>query len=617
MAAPVCETTNTTRLFLRRNVLALLALALIAGSGYWLHASGRINALVEKSMQASPAKVLPDFIVRVVDEQGRPVPKFQLRLSRSPWQAGVNGQARIPGVFAAELRTDAFDVLARAEGFASTRARFSGPERNKLLGNDAVVTMPRGKNVELRFRLPQPLHWPAGLLPEIYYSDSRNFVRGNWQPASRLAYAAIRANALPDTNDFNLKEAGNGRFELRVAPGTGAFYVGIHAPGFLQCFERGPFTPADVAGGVLEIDVPQPAALDIGLVRGDTAAVEMPFDTLTLSLIVTDPPHLNVVASLDCRDSSRRLRLPDLAPGIYEARIRAQLRSPGSAGTVKGQRDLYSDSKEVTLGAGQTSRVDFRYQPFDSDSFRGNRTARIRISNPDGTPAANRRVTVSYRDERYGYIEVFSGPTPETGEIELPGLSDRKPTSAVFGAYRVSADERRLGYFSFTKPTPRETFDFHLTPLAGDLAPDLDLVHVSNGVHSSLRDFRGKVVCLEVWETGCGPCQAVMRKLNQLVQRHRDTWHEQVAIVPLSIDERPEDVSLHVAQRGWDQLTNYWSGASHATGWNAPVVRALVIGGVPDMLIIDREGRIRWRGQPGDPLHPVDVEALIKEALKQ
>lgn len=625
MAGAFGRTTKTSRLFSRRNALALLALALVAVAGYWLHASGRINALVEASLRAPRPTVVPDLIVRVVDEQGRPVPKFQLMLWRSPWQAGVNGQGRIPGVLASKRQIDTLDVLVRAEGFASTRTRFSGPEPARLLGNDTVITLPRGKRVELRFRLPQTLHWPSGLLPQIYFAEYRKSVRSAWEPRNRHAYAGMRPNALPDTNDFNVRAVGDGRFELCLAPETGAFYVGIQAPGFLQWFERGPFTPADMKGGVLEIDVPQPAALDIGWMRGDKAAGEMPFESMTFSLILKDPPHLDAVASLESRDASRRLRLADLGPGIYEARIRAKLRSSGARGVepaagagqraVEGQHDVYSESKEVRLAVGQTSRVDFRYQPFDPESFRGKRTARIRILNPDGTPADKRRVTVSYRDERYGYIDVFSGPNPESGTIEIPGLTDRPPANAAFGAYRVIANERRLGYFSFTKGAARQAFDFYLAPAAGDRAPDIELVNVSNGVRSKLRDFRGKVVCLEVWETGCGPCQAVMRNLNQLVQRHRESWRDRVAVVSVSIDERPQDVALHVAQRGWDQLENYWNGTPQSKGWDAPVVHSLVIEGVPVMLIIDREGRITWRGHPGDQSHPVDVETLVENAL--
>ena len=106
-----------------------------------------------------------------------------------------------------------------------------------------------------------------------------------------------------------------------------------------------------------------------------------------------------------------------------------------------------------------------------------------------------------------------------------------------------------------------------------------------------------------------------MAKLNQLAAEKRDTWRGRVAIVPLSIDERPEDVARHVKRLAWDQLDHYWSGEEGSKGWNAPAIHAFGIEGVPHMLLINRDGRIVWRGHPADP--SLDLASRIEKLLKQ
>ena len=67
-----------------------------------------------------------------------------------------------------------------------------------------------------------------------------------------------------------------------------------------------------------------------------------------------------------------------------------------------------------------------------------------------------------------------SGRTSESGEFEIPGITDRKPESTAFAPYRIVMDRQTLGSLSLTLGRSNETLTFHRPPRAGDVMPDID-----------------------------------------------------------------------------------------------------------------------------------------------
>ncbi len=229
---------------------------------------------------------------------------------------------------------------------------------------------------------------------------------------------------MPDFNFFNLKRSDGGRFTFRLAPESDPFYVGIHRPGFLQFFDSGPLTAADVTNGILEIEIPKPASLTLRFDPGPETG-DRPFEGVRLEVSGRIPltySYFNVM-SRDGEAGRQELQVADLAPGPYKATILTRAKRAGQQlPPSTGQPGVYRDSRDVELSAGETRYLDLRYAPFDPKAFRGDRTARIRIVNSDGSPAAGRRVKVSYRDAlsyRVAHrddLEVYSGRTPRSGE---------------------------------------------------------------------------------------------------------------------------------------------------------------------------------------------------------
>ena len=102
----------------------------------------------------------------------------------------------------------------------------------------------------------------------------------------------------------------------------------------------------------------------------------------------------------------------------------------------------------------------------------------------------------------------------------------------------------------------------------------------------TLADFRGKVVLLNIWATWCAPCREEMPALDRLQQTLGGPDFE---VVALSIDSGGMDaVRRFYGEIGIRALAPYVDPSMRAGA-------ALRIIGVPATLLLDREGRERWR----------------------
>jgi hypothetical protein len=424
----------------------------------------KVELVAKANRPPDPSKIT-DLRVRVVDEDGKALPKAEAMVHTADqgygrWSAGRDGLVFLGGAW--EYRGAALEVLVRADGYVSTIARFAGAQRDKLSKGESTITLRRGQKVQLRFNLPEGMTWPKGTLPEVYFDDMQERVRIMRQPSNR------RDGAVSDFNMLNLKELGAGRFELQLADDTPRFHVAVHAPGFLQFFEAGPFTHVDVKNGNLEIDLPRPATLDVSFEPGDHADADSLFKSASLEVMrqLQGNSYLSVASAVG-PSLTPRLKLTDLAPGPYLVDVRTQPQDdskplPGTEINV----GAYFDRKILTLQDGQSERIDFRSVPFDPHAFRGTRKAVVHIRTPDGRPAKDRNASVTRFDGHYGSQVVFSGTVPESGDIVLTDITDAKlPESySSFSPYQVSVDDKRLGSFGFTTETTTDQFDFVLAP---------------------------------------------------------------------------------------------------------------------------------------------------------
>jgi thiol-disulfide isomerase/thioredoxin len=104
----------------------------------------------------------------------------------------------------------------------------------------------------------------------------------------------------------------------------------------------------------------------------------------------------------------------------------------------------------------------------------------------------------------------------------------------------------------------------------------------STGSSTSLEDFRGKFVLLNVWATWCPPCREEMPTLDRL---QADLGGPEFEVVALSIDRGGFPVVLdYLAGANIDHLKPYVDSAGDVSS-------TLAGSGVPLTLLIDQQGR--------------------------
>lgn len=356
--------------------------------------------------------------------------------------------------------------------------------------------------------------------------------------------------------------------------------------------------------------------------RGTTPPEQLPFESAFGSAMwkIAGSNSAIPLINIPQQDESGNFEAADLAAGDYRVEVRTKAKpAVNPVTTLNGPLNPgeFVEIEEITLKAGETREFNFRYQPFDAQAFRGDRSATLRLLKSDGTPAAGREVAINYFDGHYGSIDVFAGQTSATGEILLQGITDRAHPLAIGKSYRALVDKQSVGAFGFATDSGPETFELRLAPVVGELAPDVEWLNLANGQKTRLSDLRGKLVCLEFWATWCGPCRQPLEKLNKLATEKLAAWKDRVVIVPLSIDETQEAVVARVGQSSTELLQYGWSGASSAGAFQSPAAETFAINGVPTVYVIGRDGRVLWAGHPSAPWDGKDLGVGLQAVLDQ
>ena len=132
-------------------------------------------------------------------------------------------------------------------------------------------------------------------------------------------------------------------------------------------------------------------------------------------------------------------------------------------------------------------------------------------------------------------------------------------------------------------------------PLApGKPLPDFTAERFS-GARFDTRDYRGHVLILDFWATWCTPCVAAIPDLEKL---WADYSGRGLKMVSIALEPSPESVKAFLRASGREMP---WEHAILPEGWQSPVMKQLGILGVPNLVLVDADGRVvQSYGIPAD-----------------
>lgn len=106
--------------------------------------------------------------------------------------------------------------------------------------------------------------------------------------------------------------------------------------------------------------------------------------------------------------------------------------------------------------------------------------------------------------------------------------------------------------------------------------------------------YRGKIVLIDCWATWCSLCMAKMPKLKKLYER----WYSRgLEIIGVNCDTDWQDAEKAIAKLEitWPQIHMPTDKEARKLWWDS-----LGVSGIPQLLLIDRQGKLASRPAPGE-----------------
>ena len=141
---------------------------------------------------------------------------------------------------------------------------------------------------------------------------------------------------------------------------------------------------------------------------------------------------------------------------------------------------------------------------------------------------------------------------------------------------------------------------------AGQPATDFSGMDPSGKKHR-LSDYKGKVVVVDVWNTGCKPCIAEMPYLRKLEQQFAG---KEVVFISISLESGVDQWKKFLEKRGIHG--NQWI---ETAAFKSPFAKAYNVRFVPRFMVFDRKGRVVevYAPRPSAPRLAILIDSILKK----
>ena len=127
----------------------------------------------------------------------------------------------------------------------------------------------------------------------------------------------------------------------------------------------------------------------------------------------------------------------------------------------------------------------------------------------------------------------------------------------------------------------------------GTVSPTFSNYENHKGGTTSLSDFKGKYVYIDIWATWCGPCKVEIPYLKKIESKYQD---RNIEFVSISVDDDRRSGTMEKAHTAWKKMVaeKELTGVQLFTGsgWKADFVQEYKVSGIPRFILIDPNGNI-------------------------
>jgi thiol-disulfide isomerase/thioredoxin len=123
----------------------------------------------------------------------------------------------------------------------------------------------------------------------------------------------------------------------------------------------------------------------------------------------------------------------------------------------------------------------------------------------------------------------------------------------------------------------------------------------------SLSSLKGKVVLVDFWATWCGPCRLAIPGIQKLYEKQHAKGFE---VLGVSMDQQASEVPSFLRE----MKMTYPAGLPT----NPDQARPYASGSIPQMVLVDRNGTVRWLPPPGfSPQMETELGERVERLLKE
>jgi len=170
----------------------------------------------------------------------------------------------------------------------------------------------------------------------------------------------------------------------------------------------------------------------------------------------------------------------------------------------------------------------------------------------------------------------------EESYLKAWNLGSKNAKDKILDCYRITNNNINNFEEYFVEKTKTNSNDLSKKDSQLELAPEFE-TNLLDGKKISSKEYKGKVIVLNFWFTGCGPCKQEIPELNELVKKYKN---KNVVFLACALDDDTQLLKIYLKQNPF----NY-----EIIPDARKIVEKYKVSIYPTHIIVDKDGKIITR----------------------